>query len=344
VSPDRKSTVPFVLGKPIKDPADFYGRDADLGEIFDRVRAGQLVSVVGEHRCGNTSIIYQMLLEEVRRRYLPPDDDQKRIFALVSAQLAAGGTEALFRRLALGLRRADPDANVSFDDPIDRVWLEHYLEDVRDRGKRLVLLIDELELLAEMDPTFWEWFEVLVSEYDVAIVATTRTDLAQYRAERGGPPFFNLFQSVYVGSFPPEVVDEFLRDKSELTEVDFKAVKDEIAALAGRFPYYLQLACALLYVNAAGEPHISEEARRETRREFAMRTVTLFEDAWKKLPAVEREALVWLAEDGHDAPNEHGRYRDAFASLEQRGYVIDGRIFSEVFADFVRERVAQLPD
>ena len=329
--------TPFVLGKPIKDPTDFYGRQEVLGELFERVLARQLVAVVGEHRCGNTSIIYQMLHEDVRPKHLSEDEDSGLVWALVSAQLASAGTAALFRRLGMGLKRSDPEADVDFDADIDRVWLEDYLEDLRDRDKHLVLLIDELELLADVEPSFWEWFEVLVSEYDIAVVATSRSDLAQYRAVHGGPPFFNLFQSVYVGSFKPETVREFLRDKKQLTDVDFPAHAEDIDELAGRFPYYLQLACALIYVHAGGEPHITDTHLSEARQEFAMRTSTLFEDAWKKLPTEERDALIWLQQGG--APEtEGGRFKDALASLDRRGYLVEGRIFSSVFSEFVEQK------
>jgi hypothetical protein len=90
-------------------------------------------------------------------------------------------------------------------------------------------------------------------------------------------------------------------------------------------------------VHAGGEPRISDAALGEARKEFAMRTSTLFDDAWKKLPLGEREALAWLTQDG-PPETEGGRFRDAFATLERRGYVVDGRIFSSVFAQFVAEK------
>jgi len=291
----RESRTPFILGKPIKNPADFYGRKQTLRELFDAALNAELVAVVGEHRCGNTSIIYQMLHPDVRSRCLEPSEDNGLLFVLVSSQLAADGPEALFRRTARALRRTDPDARADFGGTIDQVWMEDYLEDLADRHRRLVLLVDEFEVLADFEPVFWEWFEKLVTSYDVSMVVTARVDLSQYRTERdAGPPFFNMFRSVYVGSFRPETVDHFLAEKSEITDFDFLAVQDVIHDLAGRFPYYMQVAAALFYLFAGGESHIADEQVDAVRNEFTARTSALFSDAWNKLPQIERDALTWL--------------------------------------------------
>jgi hypothetical protein len=345
VTESEAHRTPFVLGTPIKNPADFFGRTRVLRELYDAVLNRQLTTVVGEHRCGNTSVIYQVLHEEQRARYLTPEQDRGLLFAFVSAQLAAEGPRALLRRIGLSIRRADDGARVEFVDDIDQRWLENYLEDLADRGRRLVLLIDELEVLADLDSAFWGWFESLVTEYDVAIVATSRTDLGRFRSERGsGPPFFNTFNSVYIGSFTPETVNHFLKEKSDITEFDFFAVRDFIEDLAGRFPYYMQVASALCYLQAAGGDRIGPEGMTTVRREFEARTLMLFEDAWPKLPARERDALTWLVLGGQPspAPQTEADNRQALQSLERRGYLLEGRIFSSVFAAFVRSRVRRV--
>ncbi len=339
-SPHAEQRTPFVLGKPIKNPSDFYGRQKVLANLFRAILNIELVSVVGEHRCGNTSVLYMLAHEEQRQRHLSRADDAGLLFAFLSCQLASEGPDSFYRRLALAARRVDPDATVDFGGVVDRVWVEGYLEDLAHRGRRLVLLLDELEVIAGFDETFWEWLQVLVTEYDVPVIASTRFDLSQYRAERGGPPFFNLFRSLYIGSFSPETVEQFLREKSEITDFDFFAVRDTLQALAGRFPFYLQVAAALFYFHAGGESHVTEAQRQAVINDFKARTWTLFEDAWPKLPPIEREALVWLCGDGRPHGEAEMRFQKALQSLERRGYVIDGQIFSSAFADFVREHAA----
>jgi DNA-binding winged helix-turn-helix (wHTH) protein len=335
--------TPFVLGKPIKNPADFYGRRKVLREVFDAAKIGQRISVVGEHRCGNTSIIYQMLDADVRAEHLEPAEREALHFAFVSSQLAADSPESFFRRIARALRRVDTESESDFSADIDQRWLEDYLEDLADRNRRLVLLIDEFEVLAGFDLSFWEWFEQLVNEYDVGIVATSRKDLSQYRTELGaGPPFFNTVRSYYIGSFSPSTVEVFLRDKSELTDFDFLAVREAVEDLAGRFPYYMQVACALFYFHAGGESRLNEDQIDAVRREFATRTYMLFDDAWPKLPESERVALTWLVIGARPEDDAGIDFEKALFSLERRGYVIDGRIFSSAFADFLRQRLKRI--
>lgn len=336
----NEATAPrtaFVLGKPIKNPADFYGRTELLGRLYDHILAMQPVSVVGEHRCGNTSVLYQLQHPDVARRYLPEAEAERLVFAFVSGQLASDSPEALFRRIGLAVRRADPAAEIDISGARNHVWLESYLEALDDRGKRLVLLLDEVELLAGFEESFWKWFEVLVAEYDLSVVASSRADLSVHRSEHGGPAFFNLFRSEYLGSFKPETVAQFLREKSELTDFDFTAVADRLYDLAGRFPFYVQLAAAVMYLHA-GTDSITEEQMNEVRREFGMRAASLFADAWAKLPEIERDVLTHMARDPGAEPASTVAEREALDSLVRRGYVLDDRIFSSAFAEFVRDQ------
>ncbi len=340
---NQRTQTPFVLGKPIKNPDDFYGRASVLRELYQAILNGQLVAVVGEHRCGNTSIIYQLLHPEVRARYLSPPEDAAIVFAFVSSQLAAESPSALLRRISRSLRRADPDATIDFNIEVDRAWLEDYLEDLSVRGRKLALLMDEFESIATFPDDFWEWLQVLVSEYDVSIVATTRHDLGRYRAETGeGPPFFNHFVNITVGSFSEATFEHFLREKSEITDFDFLAVRDVISDIAGRYPYYLQLAAALFYLNDTGSGEVSQAKIDDIVRDFKVRTSMLFDDAWHKLPAVEREFLAWMVLDIHPAARQTQPYADALESLTRRGYALDGRIFSSAFVDYIRQKLKRI--
>jgi hypothetical protein len=199
-----------------------------------------------------------------------------------------------------------------------------------------VLLVDEFEVLAHFDAAFWEWFQTIVSEYDVTIIASTRVDLGQYRTETGaGTAFFNMFGSHYIGSFRPEEVDQYLADTAKLTDFDYMAIKDEIAALCGRFPYYIQVAAALFYTQAGGASHVKPTDVEDVTREFEVRTAALLDDAWHKLPPIEREALTWLALGIQPERPDDVQFGHSVRSLERRGYVVEGRIFSSAFTDDV---------
>lgn len=235
---------PFVLGKPIKDPADFYGRRSELRELYDSIVRLQPVALIGEHRCGNTSILYQLMHEAVQRQYLGPAEREQLLFIFVNAQLSADGPDSFYRRIGRAVRKAAPDLGLDAGETISHAWIEDCLDRILAADRRAVLLMDEFEVLAGFESSFWEWFRGLITEYDVSIVVASRVELGQYRAEWGtGSPFFNMFRSLYVGSFTPSEVDEFLAGTGSVIGLDWSPVRSTIDLLAGRFPYFLQVVC-----------------------------------------------------------------------------------------------------
>jgi DNA-binding winged helix-turn-helix (wHTH) protein len=335
---------PFVLGKPIKDPADFYGREHELRELFESVVNMQPVALVGEHRCGNTSLLYQIQNEAVQARYLSPTTRDQLLLVFVTAQLAAEGPDAFYRRLARAMERADENAKADFDAPIDTFWIEDYLDDLTDRGMRLVLLLDEFEVMSSFESGFWEWFRGLITEYDLSIVVATRVELGSFRDEWGvGSPFFNMFRAIYIGSFSPADIELFFQGVGERTGVDFTPMKPLILALAGRFPYFLQVATALCHELAQREPlAATPDQIAFIEQEFRVRTEAHFEDIWQRLPDSERDGMAWLAVGARPEGREGLGFQQALPVLERRGYLVDGQIFSTMFADYVRHQTQRI--
>jgi len=58
---------PFTFGNPIKDPARFVGRQAEIRQITGRLlsSARESTSIVGERRMGKTSLLYHLAHPEV---------------------------------------------------------------------------------------------------------------------------------------------------------------------------------------------------------------------------------------------------------------------------------------
>ncbi len=340
---------PFVLGKPIKDRRDFYGRRDELRELFESIVRMQPVAIIGEHRCGNTSILYQLMNPEVQREYLAEPDREALLFAFVNAQLSADGPESFYRRIGRALRRSEPDLAATADETVDPGWIEDCLDRIAGDGRRVVLLMDEFEVLAGFQASFWEWFRGLITEYDVSIVVASRVELGQYRAEWGtGSPFFNMFRSLFVGSFTRAEVEEFLAGTSAVAGIDWSPVRAAIEALGGRFPYFLQVAGSLFYTLAMRQPLSgSVEELEAVSREFSGMVAAHLEHTWTRLPETEREALSWLAVAAEPEDRERIGFRQALLRLERRGYVVDGRIFSTAFRDFILQqsrRVEVFPD
>jgi DNA-binding winged helix-turn-helix (wHTH) protein len=337
---------PYVLGRPIKEPRDFYGRRRELREVFQAISTGQPVALVGEHRCGNTSLLHQISHPDPWSALADvPMDEHLVVF--FNAQLAGPQPSGFLARLARTLRRKAPeispdngDANA---DQVDEFWVEDFLERLAPR--RLVLLVDEFECLAGYPPEFWEWFRGLIHEYDIRIVVGTRIELGDYRSDWGiGSPFFNTFRSIYVGAFAASEVEGFLKDTSARSGVDLAPWRARIETLAGRLPYFIQLASWLFY------GHIAASAQREGNltpdfeslgAEFALRAREHYEAIWPRLSRQEQQVLSWLAVSPEQSPGEPG-HAQTLARLERKGYVLDGVVPSSAFADFVRQRTPRI--
>jgi DNA-binding winged helix-turn-helix (wHTH) protein len=86
--------------------------------------------------------------------------------------------------------------------------------------------------------------------------------------------------------------------------------------------------------------HPDQTAR--VAREFRVRTELHFEDIWTRLPPEERDALAWLAVGAEPEAREALGFGQARQSLVRRGYVVDERIFSSTFANFVRRQIERI--
>ncbi len=110
----------------------------------------------------------------------------------------------------------------------------------------------------------------------------------------------------------------------------------------------MQVAGSLFYDLALQGPLTGGTSELDAvSREFASIVVAHLEHTWARLPQAERDALSWLAVDAEPEERERSAFRQALLRLERRGYLVDGRIFSTAFRDFIlqhTQRVEVCPD
>jgi hypothetical protein len=133
--------------------------------------------------------------------------------------------------------------------------LERLLAQMRQSGWRLVLLLDEFDVLLH-HPTLHraEFFGSLRSlasrsEGALAVVLASRRPLEILNKEtqelsRTGSPFFNIFSELVLGPWPGEAIDQFLGWAGDrFSNADHRFVM----AVAGGHPYLLQAAASALW-------------------------------------------------------------------------------------------------
>jgi hypothetical protein len=252
---------PFTFGNPIKDPARFIGRKAEIRQIVNRLlsSAHESTSIIGERRIGKTSLLSYLAHPEVSASLgLTPD---KFCLVYVDFQGLTDITPTRFwQRVLKKMARTICDESLvpsieklSGQSEFDLFDLEDLFQASMDKGMTIVLMMDEFEYVTE-NPNFKSDFfgalRALAIHSGVALLPATRRELVDlcHSEEIKGSPFFNIFANVVLRPFSHVEVDELLsnyivEDKFSLNPKE----KDFIWELGGGYPLFVQMAGHYLY-------------------------------------------------------------------------------------------------
>jgi DNA-binding winged helix-turn-helix (wHTH) protein len=320
---------PYIAGGPIREPHNFFGREEQLRTIFGRLSQGGSTSLVGQRRSGKTSILYQLITEAAQvAQGFDPDGF---VFVYLDPQLGILEPLEFYGELIETLARQVPSLAHERGSAVSRRRALSVIRQLQPR--RLVLLIDEFERLIGNDNFPMDFFSFLrgLSQDYVCLVTTTARRLCDcFWGEFKGSPLDNVFSTEYLGSWTEPEFDHFLAETSKRCGAPMLSYKDQISGLAGRFPVYVQMACSLYFEAWRQRGKVASQDQIAIKREFTEANWPYFERIWSKyLEPEERAALSALAR-GDTVLDDSLR-----GSLRQKGYVVDGRIFSSALADFV---------
>ena len=328
---------PYIFGPPIRRAEDFYGRSHETETILNRLRNTASVSVVGERRIGKTSLLYH-LCEVIRSNR---DDSAQMAPIIVNPQLPIKDESDFAGRVIRHLARALPELQLPRHPAPDTSALLVCLEEIAP--KRLVLLIDEFEIMAHnasLSPEFYTALKGIAENYQVSIVTASRSPLADCCDQHSiSSRFSDYFQNIFLGPFSHKELDGFVQETSEKSGVQLTDYLPQIWDLAGGFPAYTQLAC-MHYFEALVEPRsLAPENHQEIRQAFTYQVEPYFAHIWNDdLTKEERLLLAEIAQGRADVSGStmHG--------LKRAGYVVAGHVFSSAFADlFLRGDSAPTP-
>ena len=247
---------PFTFGNPIKDPAHFYGREAEIRQITNRLlsSAHESTSIIGERRIGKTSLLYHLSHPEVGARLGLTSD--KFCLVYVDFQGLTDITPTRFWQRVLK-KMSNSICDESLKPSIEKLGgqesfdlfdLEDLFEATQSKGLTVVLMLDEFENVTQnlhFKGDFFGGLRALAIHHGVALLPATRRELVDlcHSEEIKGSPFFNIFANVVLRPFPLKDAIALVDGNETSLEETFSAEERSlILRLGGGQPFFLQIA------------------------------------------------------------------------------------------------------
>lgn len=325
---------PFLYGI-VTPPATFLNRRQPLRHIAGRVaHHGQSSAIVGEPRMGKSSLLHYLAAPETRAA-LYGAAGERLLFSFVDVHsLGAEVIPAHFWKQALRpietqfidkpfpdeLPRVQPTYSyevgkryiLAEENQFGTFMLETLLHAVGAEGWRLVLLIDEFDVLLHHPglnrAEFFGGLRSLATRSGaLALVIASRRPLSELNEstqqlfQYTGSPYFNFLSETTLGALPDKDIAALLaRAGDRFAGEDRRALR----TLAGGHPFLLQAAAAALWDAHEEGLTEAEERRRATGQRLYREQRHHFADTWRTWPGATRKAFttVALAHTSHLLP------------------------------------------
>jgi conflict system STAND superfamily ATPase len=331
---------PYVAMTALRDDRLFVGRVSEKTSILSRIYATQpqSVEIIGERRIGKSSLLYAL------QRALRADGHSDVIHVLIDAQIFAQGDPITFFSEVVGQVSLQRKFAVQFKPSYE--GFAQMVQAIEAEAARLILMIDEFDVITGNSSFKLEFFNFLrgqANNHQVAYILSTVRELESlcHSQDVAGSPFFNIFFRLHLGPISVDEATYLIVHPSSEVQLEFTPLRDWIIALAGLFPFYLQLTCSRIVEFFLNNPNTSLDRdliQRDVARDFGPH----FRHTWKHLDGPSRDVLIRLA-SGIALGEVDKSVVDILIS---RGYVSHSsrkhRISSELFCEFVLRQSGHL--
>jgi serine/threonine protein kinase len=342
---------PYVSRGPLRNPAMFFGRTAELNEIVAFLKGNQSVSIVGSRKIGKTSLLFH-LMRPATWAALGLGDEYLFVY-LDCEVLGEGSHDDVFGQLASEIAEALIERGLPEEPALadaiarpSRLAFERAVRRLNQRNLRIVLMLDEFERLStnpSLDVNFFNALRSAAGRYQLAYITASARPLIQltYSAQAQSilsSPFFNIFAPLFLGAFDAETARQLIGQPSAASGQSFlPAVQDFILTFAGGHPLALQVACFYAWEECA-KPNELEACLGVIERRAAQELAAHFEYYWHNLSPLEQTALRQVNELAERAVSDT-TLRAVLRDLVQKCLLIydDGiyRYPSRAWASFV---------
>jgi len=287
---------PFVSRAMIKDPTLFSGRSGELRNIKSLLLTMQSCSIVGPRRIGKSSLLYHISDPGYYRNEFPPE----YLFVFLDLQELSGSKPDDFfltiidrlKRLGTGIDLTDAEQEATI------AGFRKLLGKLTDAGLRLVLCLDEFEMLSQnsnFPAEFFTFLRGLCSNYNLVLLTSSRRSLFDlcHQGDIQTSQLWNIFVEIQLGLLP---VSESMEMIASYLRRDGIEIPSEIVAsthnLAGDHPFFLQIAFYYLFDASQGQ---SEPEMNTVHNLFSAEARRHYIYAWDQLTDTHREYLLKLS-------------------------------------------------
>lgn len=334
---------PYLNRVMIADPSEFFGRNREIRRIYSRLDAPrpQSISVVGDRRIGKSSLLYHIYQKANRKQNM--SNYAQTIFVYLDFQQNFEFDVPRFIDFLFNMFSYESKSDFDYSNrerTLDE--LKNVVQQIHDDGKRIVILMDEFEVITRnprFEGPFFALLRALANTYHVAYVTSSHEDLQKMCHDKhiSDSPFFNIFSNLLLRPFSREEAVELTVSPSAREGVPLERHADGILEMAGLFPLFLQIACSAAFEALIHDPEGELDWPR-VREVFMEEAKPHYRSIWDHLDQPSKESLASLA-SGKAISNKYGYIKE---ELVRRGYIMesDGRasLCSMSFKDFVAEQ------
>ncbi len=346
---------PFIVGPPIRQLVDFYGRGGQTRQFYETLDGAQVqcVSVLGLRRAGKTSFLQHIAHPRVMAANLPAPERYVMVYVDITACRTPGDFySAVCQRLLAALPGRAPGRTRLTADVFS---LESLLYEFG--GRRVVLIMDEFDhlktaafggdFLAELRALAGGW------DYELAYVTSSYWELNRIGHFIGLPstsPFYNIFYPtpIYLSGLDTAELERLVREPA--LRAGIQADEQDVAFVryyAGSIPFFVQ---ALADVRLAHKSQNRPLDVRAVTQRLVSEMWPYFEQWWGGFNDVEQDVLLAVV---REKPVAHLPYDERemalavrrltdYGMLNRTGDQVwaDGRLFSEWLLAYTGERPA----
>ena len=332
---------PYLNKGMITNPVEFYGREEEIENIYERITTSQNTFIVGARGLGKSSLL--SYLYHKKDKYL--DHPERYIFLFIGIQRDNISTPQDFFTVLLRELGEKAKDKMDFYEAISYENVRKAVSELDKAGCKLIMFIDEFDIIADsnaFDETFYANLRALI-HFNVAYVIASVKRIREH-GKIITSPFFNIFIETLLLPFSKKEAKELIKNLSTrqgvlLREEDLKFIFE----VAGSHPFFIQIACSVVFNYKSKGKKLSKSDYDKIREEIWDKSEFYFEDIWKDISKEEREVLSKLARS--KTINERSKHK--LHDLEIKGYVIkreqgslgtEYEIFSSIFKKFVIEK------